>query len=192
MLKVGIRAAWCQARKCAYSRKCGSLARQVFGIVVRGGGRGAFGVVDERRLKLVGNHPQFVAAHVQQGIHSGLDAYLVGRGNEFAIGDQPHLVSVGNDPLRVGRGEVVPEPQHARAEFGGVGELPRRVFGTQFDGTRRSRAVFRSSPGGRSAGSSRRWSRWNRAGKRAGVGLAPRSTWPRRLSELATTVVTPM
>ena len=94
--------------------------RQMLGVVVGGVGGGAVGIFDQRPLQLVGNDAQLVAAHVQQRIDAGLDADAIGRGNELAVGDEAQLVGVGNDPLRVGGGEVGAEPEDARAEVGGV------------------------------------------------------------------------
>ncbi len=74
-------------------------------VVGRGCGR-AFGVFHQRPLQLVGDNAQLVAAHVDEHIHAGLDAHLVGGGNELAIGGQAHLAGVGNNPLGIGGGEV--------------------------------------------------------------------------------------
>ena len=86
--------------------------RQMLGVVVGGGGGGAVGVVDQGALQFVGNHAEFVAAHVQQRIHAGFDANAVGRGDEFAVGDEAQLVGMGDDPLRVGGGDDR-QPSHS-------------------------------------------------------------------------------
>jgi len=46
--------------------------------------------------------PEVVAVHVRQAVHAGLHTYAVGRGHELPVGDQPQLVSTGNDQLGVG------------------------------------------------------------------------------------------
>ena len=86
--------------------------------------------MDRRRgaLQLVGNDAELIAAHVQQHIDAGLDADAVGRGDEFAVGDEAQLVGVGDDPLRIGGGEVARRARHARAQMRGVVELARGVL----------------------------------------------------------------
>ena len=60
----------------------------------------------------------------------------VRRGDEFAVSDQAQLVGAGDDPLRVGRGEIVARAEHARAQPRRVGELARGVLGAQLGGMR--------------------------------------------------------
>ena len=50
--------------------------RQMLGIVISRSGRGALRVLHQGRLQLVGNHAQFVAAHVQQHVNPRLHAHL--------------------------------------------------------------------------------------------------------------------
>ena len=64
----------------------------------------------------------------EQRVHAGLDADAVGRGDELAVGDQAHLVGAGDDPLRIGGGEMGGEQKNARAEVRGVGHLAGGVF----------------------------------------------------------------
>ena len=52
-------------------------------------------------------------------INTGLNANDVRRGDKFAVGDEPHLVRVGDDPLSVGGGEVGAKPKNAGAEASG-------------------------------------------------------------------------
>ena len=104
---------------------------QALGVVVgRGRGR-ALGVFHQRPLQLVGNHAQLVPPHVNQRVHAGLDAHIVGRGDKLAIGDQAHLARARHDPLGIGGGDVVAQPDGARSQPGGVVELAKRVFGAQ-------------------------------------------------------------
>ena len=104
------------------------------GISVCGAVGCALGVINQGHLQLVGNDAELIAAHVQQSIDIGLDGDAVGGGDELTVGDEADLVGVLDNPLGVGGGEVVPEPEDARAEPGGVGELALRVLGTEFDG----------------------------------------------------------
>jgi len=106
--------------------------RQVFGVIVCGGCRRAIGVADKRTLEFVGDDTNFVATHVQQDIDSGVDADSVGRGDEFAVGGKSELVGAGDDPLRVGGGDIPAEPEDASAEFSSGVDLLRGVFGVEF------------------------------------------------------------
>ena len=108
--------------------------RQALGVVVGGDGGRALGVFHQRPLQLVGNNAQLIAAHVEQHIHAGLDAHLVGSGDEFAISDQAQLVRAGDNPLGIGGGEVVAQPDGARSQPGGVGELAEGVSGLSSTG----------------------------------------------------------
>ena len=81
---------------------------QMLYVVVRGGRRRSFGIFHERRLQLVGDHAQFVAAHVQEGIDARFNGNFVGSGNEFAVRYQTHLVGACNDPLRIRRRQIMP------------------------------------------------------------------------------------
>src|ERR1019366_5098468 len=102
--------------------------RQALGVVVGGRGGGPFGVVSKRTQQFVGNDAQFVAAHVQQRVHAGVNPDAIGRGGKFAVGNKPHLVGVGDDPLGVGGGNVVAQPENLCAQFGGVDHLPQGIF----------------------------------------------------------------
>ncbi len=106
------------------------------GVVVGCHGRRAVGIVDERALQFVGNDAEFVAAHVQQRVDSGIDADAIGRGDEFAVGDQAELMGAGNDPLRIGGGDIPAQPQNARAQVRGVVDLAGGVFRAELDGMR--------------------------------------------------------
>ncbi len=109
------------------------VGRQTFRVIV-GGGRGRpFGRVNQGPLQLVGNHAQCIAAHLRQRVNAGLDAHVVRRGDELPIGDQPHLVGMGNNPLGIGSGQVVAQQEHARPQPGGIGELASRILRAQFD-----------------------------------------------------------
>ncbi len=52
--------------------------RQMLGVVVSRGGRRAVGIVDQRALQFVGNHAEFVTAHVQQRVHAASMPTLYG------------------------------------------------------------------------------------------------------------------
>ena len=107
--------------------------RQMLGVVVGGVGGGAAGIVDEGTLQLVGNDAELVAAHVEEDIDAGVDADRIGRGHELAVGDEAELMGVGNDPLRVGGGDVGADPDDAGAEVRGVFELVCGVVGAELD-----------------------------------------------------------
>ncbi len=102
-------------------------------VVSRVGGR-SFGVFNQRPLQLVGNDAQFVSAHLQQRIHAGLNADGIGRGDELPVSGQPHLAGVGDDPLRVGSGQIVAEQQRPRSQPRGICELARGIFRAQLSG----------------------------------------------------------
>jgi len=73
-------------------------------------------------------------ADVQQRIHSGLNAYFVRRRYKFAVGDQPHLVRMRNDPLRIGRGEIVSKPQRFYTQLGDLGKHRDALQSAERDG----------------------------------------------------------
>jgi hypothetical protein len=121
--------------------QAGVGGRDALGVVVGGVGGGAVGIVDERALELVGNDAEIVVVHLNESVDAGFIADAVGRGaRNLAVGDQAHLVSAGDDPLRVGGGEVGGEEQHARADAGGVDHLAGRVLRGELDGMRPSRS----------------------------------------------------
>ena len=82
----------------------GVSGRDALRVVVGGVGGGAFGIVDERALELVGNDAKIVVVHADESIDAGFIADAVGRGHELAVGGKTHLMRAGNDPLRVGGG----------------------------------------------------------------------------------------
>ena len=106
---------------------------QMFGVVVGGVGGGAAGIFDKGTLQLVGNDAELVAAHVEEDIDAGVDADRIGRGHELAVGGESELMGVGNDPLRVGGGDVGAYPYDAGAEVRGVFELVCGIVGAELD-----------------------------------------------------------
>src|SRR4051794_24459348 len=92
---------------------------QVLSVIVCSGCGGAVRVAHKRTLKFIGNYANLIAAHVQQNIDSSVDTDGIGRGDEFAIRCEPHLVRTGDDPLGVGCRDVPAEPEDAGTQFGG-------------------------------------------------------------------------
>ncbi len=80
-------------------------------------------------LKFVGDDTEFIAAHVKQHIDACVDSDFVGSRDEFAVGGQAQLMSAGNDPLCVCRGQIPSKPEDARSQVSGVVDLAGGVFG---------------------------------------------------------------
>ena len=158
--------------KCAVVAEVRIGGRQMLGVVVGSGGRRAVGIVHERTLQFVGNDTQFVAAHVQQRIHTGIDADRVGRGDEFAVGDRPSWCA--RVMIHCVLAAVISRPSHStRVPRCAVALIwSRGVFGTQFGGMRAFTELCRSSRRGPSAGSSCPWCRRSQAGRSEGLGFA--------------------
>src|ERR1039458_8634967 len=107
---------------------------KTLGVIIGRGCGWTFRIIHERTLQLVGNHAELITTHMQERVNTGFDSYLVGRCYKFAVRDQTHLMSVGDDPLRIGCGEIVAEPKHLGSQFLGIHKLPQRILGTQFNG----------------------------------------------------------
>ena len=103
------------------------VGRQALRVVICSDRGRAFGVLDKRDLQFVRNHAKFVPAHMQQGIHAGFDPDRVGRGDKFAIGHKSSLMGAGDNPLGIGGGNVVTEPQNLSTETRGFSDLPSGV-----------------------------------------------------------------
>jgi len=71
---------------------------------------------------------EFIAAHVDEYIHACLDAHIVGCGDELAIRGQAHLPGARHNPLDVGGGKIVAQPDGARSQPGSFGELAECVL----------------------------------------------------------------
>jgi len=93
-------------------------------------------VVDERALQLVGNDAEIVVVHVDEGVNPGFDADVIGRRDEVAVSDEAHLVGAGDDPLRVGCGEMGGKQEHTGTEMRGVDHLACGVLRAELDGMR--------------------------------------------------------
>ena len=74
--------------------------------------------------------------HLNERVNSGFIADAVGCGDEVAVGGKTHLAGAGDDPLRVGGGEVSSEDKHSRSDTSGIDHLPRGVLRVELDGMR--------------------------------------------------------